>query len=282
MKNPQPHNFWSGSEQNLIAVAHRGGDGAGIEKENSMAAFKAAYALGYRWFETDVIPTRDGKLLAIHGRGFQRHPNKDLPTRFALQRLSYEEVKEKVKVGGEPPVLLEELLDAFPDVKFFLDPKTYKAAPLLAEVLASRKSDIQRVWVASFLPWNTSRVKRAVNRSTKQDLGVALLGPTISSLIRLSSVIPVFAPFASFHLKITGAKSTHVPYKWITGRGGIRFVTTAHSMGLRVAVYTPNDAATISACMEKGVDIIMSDTVGALREIALSKDPQNPSLVHKA
>jgi glycerophosphoryl diester phosphodiesterase len=65
-KSSSPRSFWD----DIIApvlVAHRGGDAAGIEKENSLAAFQAAYDLGYRWFETDVVTTKDGQLLAIHG-----------------------------------------------------------------------------------------------------------------------------------------------------------------------------------------------------------------------
>ena len=156
-KNHQQSRFWDDAVFPL-AVAHRGGDGAGIEKENSLAAFQAAYDLGYRWLETDVVPTSDGKLLAIHGRGFQRHPNKDMPSRLKVQRMTYAEALDNIRVGGEKLVTLNELLDAFPDVKFFLDPKTLKAAPALARTLIQRPHDLNRVWVGSFIPFNNARV----------------------------------------------------------------------------------------------------------------------------
>ncbi len=98
-KKPQPK-FWQNSKF-PIAIAHRGGDAAGIEKENSMKAFQAAYDLGYRWFETDVVSTLDDKLLAIHGRGFQLRPNKDLPLRFTIQELATKQSSKKLSVANQ-------------------------------------------------------------------------------------------------------------------------------------------------------------------------------------
>ena len=45
-------------------IAHRGGTEAAFE--NTIEAFADAYALGYRWFETDVQISKDGFLYAIH------------------------------------------------------------------------------------------------------------------------------------------------------------------------------------------------------------------------
>jgi len=47
-----------------IAFAHRGGGGEA--PENTLPAFEAAVAIGYRYLETDVHLTRDGVLLAFH------------------------------------------------------------------------------------------------------------------------------------------------------------------------------------------------------------------------
>jgi glycerophosphoryl diester phosphodiesterase len=47
-----------------IAIAHRGGTEEA--PENTLAAFGAAVALGYRYVETDAHVTRDGAVVAFH------------------------------------------------------------------------------------------------------------------------------------------------------------------------------------------------------------------------
>ena len=51
-------------------IAHRGGTEAAFE--NTYEAFADAYALGYRWFETDVQISKDGFLYAIHDINLKR------------------------------------------------------------------------------------------------------------------------------------------------------------------------------------------------------------------
>ena len=53
-----------------LAIAHRGG--AGDWPENSSQAFESAYALGFRYMETDVHLTADGKVVAFHDPTLER------------------------------------------------------------------------------------------------------------------------------------------------------------------------------------------------------------------
>ena len=266
MKQNPIASFW-GNSSFPIAVAHRGGDGAGIEKENSMAAFQAAYDIGYRWFETDVVPTRDGKLLAIHGRGYQRHPNRDLPSRLQIQNMTYDEVIKSISVGGEKPVTLDSLLDAFPDAKFFLDPKTIKSARVLANKLISRPQDIDRVWIGSFIPFNNSRVYRIVLKASGKKVGLALLGPLKAMPIRLARNFHLLKPIAKLYVRWTRAMSVRVSYGWVRNNSDINFIEFAHEIGLVVGVYTPNTKNEISDCLKKGVDVVMSDNIELLKKL---------------
>ena len=52
----------------FAALAHRGGFSPGVppELENTLRAFTAARALGFRYLETDVHVTADGVLIAFH------------------------------------------------------------------------------------------------------------------------------------------------------------------------------------------------------------------------
>src|SRR5690606_28121624 len=56
-----------------IAFAHRGG--AALWPENTLAAFEGALALGYRYIETDVRMTRDGKIVCFHDETLERTTN---------------------------------------------------------------------------------------------------------------------------------------------------------------------------------------------------------------
>ncbi len=74
----------------VLAFAHRGGayhpDIAGLE--NTLAAFRHAVALGYRYLETDVHVTRDGVLLAFHDAVLDRVTDR----RGEIAALSHAEV----------------------------------------------------------------------------------------------------------------------------------------------------------------------------------------------
>jgi len=264
MKNQKPnrHKFWQGPTE-LIAVAHRGGDAAGADKENSLAAFKAAYKLGCRWFETDVVATKDRKLVAIHGRGYQLRPNKDLPTRSRLRWQTYTHLKEKIKIGGQRILLFETLLDEFPDVKVFVDPKTFRSVPALIKVLSERPRDIDRICIGSFSKMRTIKTAHKVKKNTGREVCVSVLGPINAYPIYLAARLRFLRPFVMYYIQETNVGSIHVPYRWITNspKAGRKLLNYAQHLGLKVAVYTPNSPKTIRASLINGVDAVMSDNI---------------------
>lgn len=259
MKKPlQANNLWDGASF-PVAVAHRGGDGAGAEKENSLKAFQAAYDRGYRWFETDVVPTKDGKLLAIHGRGLQRRPNKDLPSRLEVQRLTLAEANKTIKVGGEKPLTLDKLLDSFPDTKIFIDPKTYKAAPILADFLISRSHDLNRICVGSFHARNTSLIRKRLKAATNLEITCGAIGAYRGNLLILSARLNFLKPLLKIYINHKKINAFYLPYKKLKGNQGRKIVSLAHSLGLKIAAYTPNDEQSIKDSLASGADVVMSD-----------------------
>src|SRR5450432_2302420 len=126
-----------------IAFAHRGG--AGDWPENTMPAFAGAVALGYRYVETDVHVTSDGVLLAFH----DDHLDRVTDGTGAISDLPYAEVRTTLVDGREPIPRLDELLDAWPELRINIDAKHDEAVEPLAEVI-EKANAIDRVCVASF------------------------------------------------------------------------------------------------------------------------------------
>jgi glycerophosphoryl diester phosphodiesterase len=264
--------FWQGFSA-PVAVAHRGGDAAGLEKENSIKAFEAAYNLGYRWFETDVVATKDKKLLAIHGRGYQLRPNKDLPSRTKIRRTTYKDFSRKYQVGGEAVPTLEEILDRFPNIKLFIDPKTFKSVPALIECLSKRPKDIDRVCIGAFSKMRTIKTAYIIKRNTGKEVCTLILGPINAYPIYVAARLNFLAPFAKYYVQETNAGSIHIPYRWISSspKAGRKLINFAHHLGLQVGVYTPNTENGINACLDSGVDLVISDRVELLKKIIAVK-----------
>src|SRR3954452_22379591 len=117
-------------------MAHRGG---AIEHlENTMPAFEACVKLGYRYLETDVRVTADGVLVVFHDPNLDRVTDRTgrveaLPWREGGTALIGGWEAGRALTGGREPVLrLEDLLGAWPDVRFNLD---IKAAGVLAPLV---------------------------------------------------------------------------------------------------------------------------------------------------
>lgn len=91
-----------------IPFAHRGGAADGLE--NTVAAFRRATDAGFRYFETDVHTTADGRLVAFHDATLDRVTD----ARGRIADLPWSEVRRARVAGREPLPLFEELLEEFP------------------------------------------------------------------------------------------------------------------------------------------------------------------------
>ena len=140
-----------------VAFAHRGG--AAHAPENSWRAFEHAVGLGYGYLETDVQATLDGALVAFHDRTLDRVTGR--PGRIA--RMNHRDLAPALIDGSEPIPLLEDLLGAWPDVRFNVDLKDAPAIGPLAGVLR-RTGAWDRVCVTSFSASRLRAARRVFDR----------------------------------------------------------------------------------------------------------------------
>lgn len=254
---PKP-SFWD-SGQRPVLIAHRGGDGAGPDKENTLAAFKAARDAGYRYGETDVILTADSQVVAIHGASnLWDSLSRGRHSRRSLQRKTLAQLRSKYSVGGEPVPTLEELLKALPTMKFFIDPKTEEVVAPLAKLIR-RLSVTNRVCVGSF---NYGRVGRFRELMGKNAPATCFI---IGRAFRFLN--------ANKHMLETGRLSRVQAVQLHHSLLSRQMVDLVHQQGFKAVIWTANSEITIKNALNCGADGIISDKILLLKEVTASKTP---------
>ncbi|SDO06359.1 glycerophosphoryl diester phosphodiesterase [Klenkia soli] len=234
-----------------LAMAHRGG---AIEHvENTRPAFQACVDLGYRYLETDVRATADGVLVAFHDAVLDRVTDRV----GRIDALPWSEVRHALIGGREPVLPLEELLTAWPDVRFNIDVKTAGVlAPLAA--LIRRTGTLDRICLASFSDARVAAARRLLGPEL-----CTSLGPKGVAALRLSS----YSPRAAGLVRIQ-AGCAQVPLH-LGGRPLVdeRFLAAAHERSLQVHVWTVDDPDEVDRLLDLGVDGILTDRPTMLREV---------------
>jgi glycerophosphoryl diester phosphodiesterase len=252
----------------VLALAHRGGayhpEVEGLE--NTMAAFRHAVELGYRYLETDVHVTRDGVLLAFHDAVLDRVTD----SRGAVAELTHAEVRE-ARVGGreEVPTLVE-LLEAFPDARFNIDLKSEPSVRALAALVAERE-EWDRLLVGSFSPGRLARFRRLTagrvpTSAHPLEVVAFLLLPSgrLADLVTRRRVAALQVPHRRT-LRLAGRR-VRLPAVTLTvvTRGLVR---RAHAAGKHVHVWTIDDPEEMRELLDKGVDGLFTDRTDLLREV---------------
>ncbi len=174
-----------------------------------------------------------------------------------MDALPWSEVS-KARIGGREPILrLEDLLGAWPDVRFNLDIKAAGVlAPLVRTVRRLRIAD--RICLGSFSDARLAAARRLFGPSM-----CTSLGPRGVATLRLSSYSPRAARLVRME-----AGCAQVPLQ-LGGRAIVdeRFVAAAHARGLQVHVWTVDTEEESTAMLDLGVDGIMTDRPAMLREV---------------
>ena len=274
-----------------LAFAHRGG--AAHAPENSWQAFEHAVGLGYEYIETDAQATADGVLVAFHDRTLDRVTGQ--PGRVC--RLTIKDLADVRVAGTEPIPVLEDVLAAWPDVRFNIDLKDTPAVAPLAGVLR-RTNAWDRVCVVSFSASRLRAARRALDRPVcmaASPLGTALVrlgappvprGPSTRRSTQRPAATGAMAAAArrpggtagrppaplAERLAGTGVRCVQVPVPVATPS----FNRRAHRLGLQVHVWTVNDRPTMEALLDRGADGIMTDDTVALRDVLAGRGQWHP------
>jgi glycerophosphoryl diester phosphodiesterase len=240
-----------------LAFAHRGG--AGDWPENTMPAFEAAVALGYRHLETDVHLTADGVLLAFHDDALDRVTD----GRGVIAELPWSEVRAARVAGREPICRLDDLLGAWPDVHVNIDPKDDRAIEPLAEAVR-RAGAVDRVAIGSFSDRRIARLRE-------------LLGPGLCTSLGPKGVARLRAASFGVPAGRFAAACAQVPpsARGVTLVDG-RFVRVAHHHGLQVHVWTIDDPTEMARLLDLGVDGIMTDRPAVLKQVLQDRGQWTP------
>ncbi|GGX93023.1 glycerophosphodiester phosphodiesterase [Streptomyces minutiscleroticus] len=232
-----------------IAFAHRGGAADGLE--NTVTQFRRAVDAGYRYIETDVHATADGRLVAFHDATLDRVT--DGAGRIA--DLAWDDVRQARVAGAEPVPLFEELLETFPGVRWNVDVKAEPALTPLLDLIG-RAGAWDRICVGSFSEARVARARR-------------LAGPRLATSYGMRGVLGLRLRSYGVPVPLRGsAVCAQVP----ESQSGVpvvdrRFVRTAHARGLQVHVWTVNEPDRMHRLLDLGVDGIMTDHIDTLRKV---------------
>ncbi|MEU8793973.1 glycerophosphodiester phosphodiesterase [Streptomyces sp. NPDC048643] len=232
-----------------IPFAHRGGSADGLE--NTLTQFRRAVDAGYRYIETDVHATADGRLVAFHDVTLDRVTD----GAGRISDLPWEDVRHARVAGSEPVPLFEELLETFPEVRWNVDVKAEPALlPLLD--LIGRTDAWDRVCVGSF---SEARVVRAQHLAGPR-LATSFGTRGVLNLRLRSWGVPAAVRRSAIAAQVPETQSG-VP---VVDR---RFVSAAHARGLQVHVWTVNEPQRMHRLLDLGVDGIMTDHIDTLRKV---------------
>ncbi|MGN9806793.1 glycerophosphodiester phosphodiesterase [Micromonospora sp. L32] len=237
-----------------LAFAHRGGAAEG--DENTVEAFARAVGLGYRYVETDVHGTADGVAVVFHDATLERITGE----RGRIADLRWADLAS-VRVGGAAVVpRLEEVLAAWPRVRFNIDVKADGGVAPTVETV-TRAGAAERVLLASFSDARLIRMRALTEGRIATSLGMRGV-----ARLRVASL-------HGWRLRLPpSVVAAQVPPRY--GRVPVvdrRFLAYCHRLGLQVHVWTIDEPAEMHDLLDLGVDGIMTDHVGVLRDVYRSR-----------
>jgi glycerophosphoryl diester phosphodiesterase len=272
-----------------LNIAHRGG--AGLWPENTLYAFREATAAGFDGAELDVQLSRDGRLVVFHDfllkpelcringhwiNARQRRLIRDLYV-SELKRFDIGRIKLRTLYAQRHRVM---------------HPRDGEPIPLLTEVIAEVR---QRPQFKLFIEIKTCAEDRSVS-APAEAVAEAVIAELRETCFSENTVLVGFDWAALIHAKAiapqvecwftTKRRATHADRSWAAGYHPSKFggsipeairraggdgwlcsraqatrsrIEEARRLGLKVAIWTVNDARSMREFIRMGVDAIVTD-----------------------
>jgi glycerophosphoryl diester phosphodiesterase len=240
-----------------IAFAHRGGSlvESNVGIENSMEAFTHAYELGYRYLETDVHVSADGRVYAFHDDTLERMTSNPA----AIASLTADLVDGELLGGRVAIPTLEALLTRLPDARLNIDVKSDAAVEETCAVIEDYEA-IDRVLLASFDHSRLQQIRRrlpaiATSASSREAALVKFLPASVLKLLRVPGAVCLQVPESRHGIRVVTR----------------RFVRRVHALGLQVHVWTVDDADSMNRLLDLGVDGIITDRTDILKDVLVAR-----------
>lgn len=249
-----------------LLIGHRGY--SSIAPENTLVSFKLALDAGTDLIELDYQHSKDGVPMVIHDHILDRTTNARTTWKRRRIKVSHKTAAEiqtldagswfDAKFAGAKVPLLTEALDFIcdNDTVVVIEHKSGDAETL-AELLRERNL-INKVVVISF-NWKFLREFHALE--PKQILGA--LGPPA----RLSNGRRPMHPRRKLGSRLKDIAKTGAQIAVWNRKVSKRDVQSAHNHGMKVWIYTIDDAKSARQLLKRGVDAIITNRIAAIQPV---------------
>lgn len=264
--------FFNGERPRIIG--HRGA--SGVAPENTLPSFQRAFEEGAQFVELDVRSSKDGEVVIIHdatvnrttdGRGHvHRHTLKELKARDAGYRFSADGGRSYPYRGkGTETPTLDEFFDALPQARVIIEIKQARP-PIVKKVIdAVRKAGKEgQVLLAT--------EEDGIMREIREELQASAL--SIATGFSYGEVADFMAWLAGGESRAysPAGQAFQIPCEY----GGMtlvneRTLAAARALGIEMFVWTVNDREEMVRLLELGVDGIITDFPGRLRDLVLKR-----------
>lgn len=256
----------------ITVTAHRGA--SAYAPENTLAAFAVGIEQRADWIESDVQATKDGELVLMHDTTLSR--TTDVEQRFPgrspwnVKDFTLAEIKTldagswfSEKYAGEPVPTLKEMVEQVRPTRsgILMELKSPALYPGIEKKVAAEFDSFP-----GYVPAAVAAGRLAVQsfdfasmktyKSVQPEVPVGLLGT------------PAYADLDSY----TWADQINPHF----GSFDAGYVARVHALGMHTHSWTVNDAATMSAVLDRGVDGIITNNPDVLREVIAGR--RTPSL----